>query len=334
MTIDNLGRLERVGLREIWKNEAADFTPWLANEQNLKLLGDTLGIDLHFEAQEKDVGPYRADILCRDTSDDSWVLIENQLSPTDHSHLGQILTYSAGLAAATIVWIAERFTDEHRAALDWLNEISGENVQFFGLEIEVWRIGESARAPKFNVVAKPNDWTKGGAGTTRIRTAELTESKRLQLDFWHGFREYVLNKGSVIKPTKPLPQHWMNIAIGRSGFKLNAIASVYDSVAGDYGNQELRAEFEISDKRNAKGYYRAIEKQKEAIEQELGESLTWYNPQNANACRIYLRRSADLIDVNAREEQYTWLLSKLERLHAVFSERVKQLVPDESGIVE
>src|SRR5262249_33441872 len=153
-----LGRLERVGLREIWKNEAADFTPWLANEQNLKLLGDTLGIELHFEAQEKDVGPYRADILCRDTSDDSWVLIENQLSPTDHSHLGQILTYSAGLGAVSIVWIAERFTDEHRAALDWLNEISGENVQFFGLEIEVWRIGESARAPKFNVVAKPNDW--------------------------------------------------------------------------------------------------------------------------------------------------------------------------------
>ncbi len=155
MTDVQLSRLERVDLSEVWKSEPASFTPWLA--ENLAILGETLGMDLVLEAREKKVGPYRADIVCKDTADNSWVLIENQLEVTDHTHLGQILTYAAGLNAVTIAWIARRFTDEHRAALDWLNENSTENLQFFGLEIEVWRIGDSPYAPKFNIVAKPND---------------------------------------------------------------------------------------------------------------------------------------------------------------------------------
>lgn len=322
-----LGRLERVRLRDIWGSEAADFTPWLAKEENLKPLGDTLGIELQLEAQEKDVGLYRADIVCKDTSDDSWVLVENQPAATDHSHLGQILTYAAGLGVVTVVWIAERFTDEHRAALDWLNEISGEKVQFFGLEVEVWQIGDSAKAPKFNVVAKPNDWTKGG--TTRIRETDLTDSKKLQLEFWRGFREFVLDKGGVIKPTKPLPQNWMNIAVGRSGFQLSAVVSMFDSTGGGYAGQEIRAELGISDRKYAKAYYRAIEKDKKVIETEVGEPLTWYNPENARVCRIYLRRTADLKDTTSRAEYYEWLWLRLERLHKVFVHRVKTLEPDE-----
>ena len=325
-SIENLGRLERVPLREVWASEAGIFTPWLAREENLRLLGDTLGIELQLEAQEKEVGPYRADIVCQDTADESWVLIENQLEPTDHIHLGQILTYAAGLDAVTVVWIAERFTDEHRATLDWLNEISSEDFRFFGLELEVWRIGASTAAPKFNVVAKPNDWTKGGGGKSRIRDAALTERKKLQLGFWHGFREHVLSNSRIIKPTKPLPQHWMNIAIGRSGFKLTAIASMYDSSGeAGYDQQELRAEFEINDRDHSKGYYAILEAERDQIESELGEELTWYNPENAVVCRIYLRRNADLEDEQQRGEQYAWLLEKLERLYRVFSPRVKAL---------
>ncbi len=135
-TSPTLGRLEQVDLREVWQNEAGQFTPWLAQVDNIALLADTLGLELEVEAQEKGVGPFRADIDCRDTSDGTLVLIENQLERTDHTHLGQLMTYAAGLDAVTIVWIAERFTDEHRAALDWLNEITGEKVGFFGLEDE------------------------------------------------------------------------------------------------------------------------------------------------------------------------------------------------------
>jgi hypothetical protein len=138
MSIKTLGRLQKVELREAWLSESRDFTPWLAQEENLNLLGEAIGIELELESQEKDVGPFRADILCKDTSTDNWVLIENQLERTDHSHLGQLLTYAAGLNAVTIVWIAERFTEEHRATLDWLNERTDEKINLFGLEIELW----------------------------------------------------------------------------------------------------------------------------------------------------------------------------------------------------
>ena len=157
----DLGRLERVDLRDVWQTEDQDFTPWLAQDENIGILGETLGMELEVEAQEKDVGPFRADILCRDANSpdhESWVLIENQLERTDHTHLGQLLTYAAGLRTVTIIWVAQRFTDEHRAALDWLNEITSERYQFFGLEVELWQIGESLAAPKFNIVSKPNEW--------------------------------------------------------------------------------------------------------------------------------------------------------------------------------
>jgi hypothetical protein len=128
MNSKNLGRLQKVSLREVWVSEAGSFTPWLAEEGNLKLLGDTIGLDLEFESREKEVGLFRADILCKDLANDGWVLIENQLERTDHSHLGQLITYAAGLDAFTVVWIAERFTAEHRAALDWLNKWTSANI--------------------------------------------------------------------------------------------------------------------------------------------------------------------------------------------------------------
>ena len=143
MIKESLAQLQKVDLREVWKSEPGDFRPWLADPGGLKLLGDAIGVDLELEAQEKDVGPFRADILCKDIADNTWVLIENQLETTDHTHLGQLLTYAAGLDAVTIIWIAKRFADEHRATLDWLNEVTGKNINIFGLEVELWRIGNS-----------------------------------------------------------------------------------------------------------------------------------------------------------------------------------------------
>jgi len=175
MSDATLGRMKKVDVREVWKDEAGGFTPWLVKEDNLALLADTVGIELELEATEKDVGPFRADILCKDTVDGHWVLIENQLEKTDHTHLGQLLTYAAGLKAVTIVWIAKHFTEEHRAALDWLNEITDDRFNFFGLEIELWKIGESPTAPKFNMACKPNEWTKA---TPPV--GEITETVTLQ----------------------------------------------------------------------------------------------------------------------------------------------------------
>src|SRR5208282_3544871 len=187
MTDRQLGRLERIELRDIWISEATDFTPWLARPENLEVLGSTLGIDLELEAQEKVIGPFRADILCKDIGSDHWVLIENQLERTDHLHLGQLLTYAAGLQAVTIVWIAAKFTDEHRATLDWLNQITGNKFRFFGLEVELWRIGTSPAAPRFNIISKPNDWSQSvKMAADAIDEAEVSETKIMQRNYWEA----------------------------------------------------------------------------------------------------------------------------------------------------
>lgn len=318
-----LGNLEKVEVRTIWPDEARHFTPWLAGELNIKLLGDVLGMELEVQATEKAVGPYSADILCKDTGTDGWVLLENQFGKTDHSHLGQLLMYAGGLDAGTIIWIAERFTDEHRAALDWLNQKTIESVSFFGLEIEVWRIGDSRPAPKFNIVCKPNDWSKS---TVSKPVGELTDARKLQLEFWTAFKELVDSKKTSFKATKPQASSWMNIALGRSGIILSGIASLWDSEQESYKSHELRAEVSTLGP-NARKFYDQLVEQKAEIEAELGEPLTWYGG-TGKQFRAYLRRSAKIDDKGAWAEQQAWLLQALEKLHRVLAPRARLLTVD------
>jgi hypothetical protein len=220
-----LGTLEPAELKSAWPSER-DFTTWLAEEANLAQLAESLGIDeLELEDTEKNVGPFKADILCKDTLNGHWVVIENQLYKTDHSYLGQLLTYAAGLQAVTVVWIAAPFTEEHRAALDWLNDVTDERVRFFGVEIELWRIGNSPKAPRFNVVSRPNDWAKsvseGAAGVSG-----LTGTQKLQLEYWIAFRRYIEEHPGNVRPVKPLPQAGLAFAAGRVGFTIVTTVSI------------------------------------------------------------------------------------------------------------
>ena len=315
-----LARLEAVDPRTYWKNEAADFTPWLGQAENIKLLGDTIGLELEVESQEKSVGSFRADLLCKSTVDDSWVLIENQLERTDHSHLGQLLTYAAGLQAVTIVWIAREMTDEHRAALDWLNEVTDARINFFGLEIELWRIGGSPLAPKFNVVSKPNDWTKSTV------VVELTDTKKMQRDYWEEFRGHVAKKGAEFQTTKPLPQGWMNIFVGRSGFHLSAIFSAWNSEESTYETGEIRAEFVVTSGA-ATELYDEFRTRQEEIQKKLGneEQLTWHNPEETKSWKMYLRKTIEIADRSDWPTQHEWLRTRLNRLHKVFQPMVKEL---------
>lgn len=312
-----LGRLEKVDLREVWKTEAIDFTPWLAQDQNIEQLGSTIGIDLEVEAQEKNVGPFRADILCKDTLTDHWVLIENQLERTDHTHLGQLLTYAAGLNAVTIVWIAERFTDEHRATLDWLNEITDGRFNFFGLEVELWRIGDSPLAPKFNIASKPNDWTNTiGRATSQIQSEGLTETKQLQLEYWTAFREYVSEHSKVIKSQKPSPQHWTSFAIGRSYFHMSALVNTWEKKIG------VVLALTGTD---AKPHFRLLYADREAIEKEIGCDLEWRENPEKKESAIWLRTDMDPTRVESWPQQHNWLLKKLELFRAAFGPRVMRL---------
>lgn len=322
MSTKSLGRLLKVDLREAWSSESSDFTPWLAQEENLKLLGEAIGIELELESQEKDVGPFRADILCKDTATDNWVLIENQLARTDHSHLGQLLTYAAGLNAVTIVWIAERFTEEHRATLDWLNERTDEKINLFGLEIELWRIGDSPIAPKFNIISQPNDWSRT-VQQAATGSGEVSVHKQLQLKFWTAFKQHMEAQKSIVRCQKPSPQHWTNHAIGRSGVHLTSIVSLWNSETSVKG-PEIRAELYM-DGPNAKREFATLEKQREDIEKTLGFTLTWHNPENKAMCRLYTRQNADFLNEALWPQQFEWLRQRLETMHKVFGPIVRNM---------
>ena len=327
MTQQSLGRLEKVDLRTVWSGEATEFTPWLAEKNNLDLLGDSLDMDLELESREKGVGSYSADIVCKNMADGSRIVIENQLERTDHSHLGQILTYAAGLGAGTVVWIARSFTDEHRAAIDWLNEVSTESAQFFGLEVEVWRIGDSQHAPKFNVVAKPNEWTR----SEKTRAQGLSPDRQMQLDFWLGFRDYISANDLFIKPGNPKPLSYMDFSLRRSGFWLAAIASLYDSDSGNYGRQELRAEL-CTNHSYAEYFYDQLVAQKPQIQNEMASEVTWYNPgKGVRVRKIYVKMPTSLKDAKLRPEQYAWLIQNLEKLRKIYEKHLQDLnIPPEN----
>lgn len=316
-----LGRLERVDLRTAWPSEAQDFTPWLAKDENISVLAETLGMELEVEAQEKDVGPFRADILCRDTDSreqESWVLIENQLAQTNHTHLGQLLTYAAGLHAVTIVWIAQPFRDEHRATLDWLNEITDERFQFFGLEVELWKIGNSLAAPKFNVVSKPNEWTQeAGEGARQVGSGSLSAIKQQQRRFWERFSSLIEKQGSSVKLAKPKAQHWIDSGLGKSGFKLSAGLNSH--------KKQIHVELYLSQD-DAKPHFHLLKQQQSLIEGSLGVNLDWRELPNKQASRILaILTDTDPTDENDWPRQQDWLVGMLVKFDEVFRPIVHEL---------
>ncbi len=317
-----LGRLAKVELRDIWQHEAIDFTPWLAQPENIKLLGETIGYELEVEATERAVGPFNADILCKDIVDDHWVLIENQLEKTDHTHLGQLLTYASGLNTVTIVWIAKSFTEEHRAALDWLNEITDDSFSFFGIEVELWRIGDSPIAPNFKLVSKPNDWVKSvGRAANRGDTGPLTSAKALQLDYWTQFREYLQNNSKIITPRKARAQHWASFSIGRSGFHLSATTNTRDGLIG----VSL-----IINGEHGKAHFHLLHEAKDDIESAFGHALDWQEKPDKQQSWVYLGDAkADPWDRDSWPSQHSWLCTKLETFHNVFSPLIRDLDEDE-----
>lgn len=316
-----LGRLKPVDLRDVWQKEDQDFTPWLAEDENIGILGETLGLDLEVEAQEKDVGPFRADILCRDansTDHDALVLIENQLERTDHTHLGQLLTYAAGLHTVTIIWIAQRFTDEHRAALDWLNDITDERFRFFGLEVELWKIGESLAAPKFNVVSKPNEWARSaGEGARLVASGEVSPLRLQYKAYWTAFSDYLAARGSPLAMRKPLAESWASFSIGRSHSHIEAVVS----------KQKNRLRVCLTLKgQDAKPHFHLLREKAAAVEDAIGSSIDWWELPARQASVISIDQEVeDLLREEDWTRQHAWLADMLERFHAVFRPLVLDL---------
>jgi len=320
MTTPNLARLESVELGTVWPSESEHFTPWLADPANIAIVGDVLGLELVVDATEVGIGPYRADIVCRDASngdsDGPLVLIENQLARTDHSHLGQLMTYAAGLDAVTVVWIAAPFTDEHRVALDWLNQKTDQSVRFFGLELEVWKIGNSEMAPWLHAVVKPAEF-RADPG--------LGETQRLQLAFWTDYQGYVREQRPDIGCGTPAPQSWMNHTIGKNGFH-------FASVINRWRPPSVRVELYLSGE-YADARFRLLEHDKQAIEADFGEPLNWRNPPEQKSAQIQHVAEIDFSDTAQRDDAMAWLLDTLAKFRTVFVHRVMQLDASDADVL-
>ncbi len=310
-----LGKLEIVDPRKLWSSESAHFTPWLASPENIARLGEALGIELEVEAVEVAVGPYSADILARDSATGSYVVIENQLGKTDHDHLGKALTYAATLGATAVVWIATNFTTEHRKALDWLNDSTAEGFWFYGVSLELWQIDGSNPAVRFNVLTRPPE-----AALPRARRAaqgELSDARRLQLEWWTAFSEALVARKVLSSAQSPRPQYWFNVALGRSGFGISCTANTYDNKIG--------VRVIIRGTENADAALAQLLDARAEIERAVGTPLLWNpNPETRDKI-IAVYRDADLTKRELWPEYLDWMVGLVSRVRNAFGPRVKAL---------
>lgn len=308
----DLSRIEKVDIRSQWANEEYDFTPWLAQEGNIQILADEIGIDIEVEDTEVFIGSYKADVVARD-GEGRKIIIENQLSKTDHKHLGQILTYASGVDAKIIIWVCTAVTDEHRQAIDWLNEISNEDVAFFACEIELWRIDDSKAAPVFKTKSSPNDWFKSVKNAIPVKA--LSETKQLHLKFWNAFKEYMDDAGTDLRMRNPWPRNWYPITIGRSKFQI--------TLTNNTQTNRLGCEIYIRGKQ-AKKAFSLLYTDKAEIENQIGQ-LDWQELPEGQDCRIVNYKKFDVKEESSWSEIFAWMKERSESLYKVFSPKVKKL---------
>lgn len=189
MTDLEFGELTNVSLRDVWGNEGNDFTPWLGS--NMERLSNAIDIPMELEGTEVAVEQFSADIVARNLADNSRILIENQLENSDHTHLGQILTYLAGLQARTVISIARDFNESHRSAIRWLNDHTVEPFAFLAVRVRVVRIADPPLVPLFEVLERPSSWGR----SLRAPVDGENELTRFRREFWTCYAERHPNDG-------------------------------------------------------------------------------------------------------------------------------------------
>lgn len=308
---ERFGKIEQVSIKKMFDHEERDFTPWLA--ENIDKLSEEIGMELEVEATEAAVGPYSADILAKDTGSDRYVIIENQFGKTNHDHLGKLITYAAVLDAAAVIWVASDFTEEHQKALDWLNEYTSRDISFYGVKVELWKIDESRPAIRFNIISHPADISREEA----VAQAPMTETKKIQLEFWTMFRDRLIQTKALTKTQTPGAHHWFDIALGRSGIFLSDVLYPPENRMG----VRLYLRNRIADT-----VLEQLNKEKEEIETEIGQKLQW-NPYPANRDKVI---ALDLkIDLRKKEkwpEYIDWMVENTRKFMKAFIPRIKKLI--------
>ena len=305
------GILKKVDIREMWKNEATEFTTWLCN--NLSSLGDVLEMDLELEKREADVGEFSLDILARDVGRNRLVVIENQFGRTDHKHLGQLLTYAAGYDSSAVVWIAEELREEHRQTLDWLNQNTIENIEFYGVVIEVLQNDQSRPAYNFKLVAFPNEWRK-----TNISAGAQTSEKR------EAYRVYFQNLIDTLRTKnftnaqKGQPQNWYSFSSGIQGI-------LYSNSFAQGGRVRAEIYIDKGDAQLNKELFDKLLQDKDSLEKDFGEALEWERLDSKRASRIAVYRPGSIEDdQKTLDEIKDWSIETLLKFKKVFAPKIEK----------
>ena len=311
MTTIKLGRLEEVDIRKLWSHEQYDFSNWLSEDENINLLNDVLGLTLVNIEKEVFVGAYRCDLVAKDETSGQNVIIENQLEASNHDHLGKIVTYASGLDANVIVWIVKEAREEHRSAIEWLNNNTNKNINFFLIEIHAYKIGNSLYAPKFEIVEKPNDFIKNA----KIQTGseELNKSQSERLVFWTKFNDVVSERGKPFNLRKATTDHWYNVAIGVSGVLVEITLVNKEGCVGI-------ALYIIDDEE----LFDYLNEKKIEIESKLGFELDWQRLDGKKASRIIYRiPGLNFDDHSNYDDLMNDIIDKVQLFIKVFKKYVK-----------
>ena len=268
-----IGKLKEVGLRNLWKHEQYDFSEWLSQNENIELLNDILGLTLTDISKEVYVGSYRCDLVAVDESSGIKVIIENQLESSNHEHLGKIITYASGLDAQVVVWIVKNAKEEHRSAIEWLNNNTNSDINFFLIELHAYKIGDSLPAPYFEIIEKPNDFIKNNK--VNGNKNELNKSQSERLIFWNRFNEILIDKGKPFNVRKATTDHWYDVAIGSS--------SSHISIELINKEKHVRIGLYMVDD---KEYFDKLFANKDTIETQLGIKLEWQRECSGNVSRV------------------------------------------------
>jgi len=310
MTTAKLSRIKKIDLRKAWNHEALDFTKWLAEDENLQLLSEEVQIDMHALQTEATVGRYNLDILAEEDNTGHKIIIENQLEPTNHDHLGKVITYASGVDAQTIIWIVKEVREEHIKAIDWLNEHLDEEINLFLIKMELWQIGDSDYAPKFQIISQPNDWAR--VIKQSVSTDELSAGAIRKQEYWNAFRDYATKRGTKLSLRSPKPRHWYDISIGTR--------YAYISLTINSRANQLSCQIYISSEQEL---YDALERNHGSIEKELGYPLVWEPLETKKASRIVIYKDANVVDQDKWQEQHEWLINTAEQFYRVFSKHIK-----------
>jgi hypothetical protein len=308
----HIARLKRVPLRELWAHEARDFTTWLS--ENLDLLGETLGLpELTLVQREAAAGVFSADILA-DDGHERLIVIENQLEGTDHDHLGKLITYLSNLDAKIAVWVTSSPRPEHERAVHWLNEILPADMAFYLLQIEAYRIGDSAPAPKFTVVAGPTREARQAGEQKK----ELAERHILRMEFWKQLLERAKTKTQLHARIAPGIENWISASAGRSGIGFNYVIRMEDAQVEIY--------LDRGDAEQNKQIFDALQEHKTAVETAFGEPLEWQRLDAKRACRVrFLLTGGGLLDKQRWLEIQDQMIDAMVRLERAFRPEIHWL---------